>query len=258
MNQSYINNIDAIIFDLTGTIINSRQSYLRVIELTVNNYFKSTVVTQGEIRRIKGVIGYNNEWDTSYALVTLIQNKIPLSEWEKEAQKILPIDQNDPLFRKLYNLFQTCYLGSELFKKLENGNPPFEYSPGLITLETSYVDKKLIRDIKKAGYKIAIATGCPYAEAIITLKAQGLIGEDYFTVDTVVSREDTDKLKPDPAPILEAKRRINAINPIYIGDNISDAEASRRANIPCIFLNDQYPAVNPNDTTINQILKMFL
>lgn len=250
-------NIDAIIFDLTRTLIDIRESQNRVIELTVNNYLKKTAVTTDDIRRIKGVIGFNNEWDTTYALARMILEHIPNKLWEKEAQKLLPVDRTDQLFQELYDMFQTCYLGSMVFQKMENRKPPFPYSPGLITLEKSFIKKDLVSALKKKGYKLAIATGCPRQEVFMMLEQQGLLGKDYFEKSFIVGREDAKGEKPDPAPLLEAKRRLMAINPIFIGDSISDVEAARRAGMPCIFLGDQLAGTEPNGI-INQIVQMFL
>ena len=248
--------IDAIIFDVTGTTINIYSSQVHAIELTVNNYFRKTVITQAMLRGIRRIAGYNNEWDTTYALVRLLEDETPLKVWPTQAQKMLPIDRTDPLFRKLYAMFQTCYLGSELFARLEDGKPPFPYSPGLIALEKSFVSKELIAALKRKGYKLGVATGCPRAEALIMLSNQGLIGPDYFEEVYLVGLEDTDESKPDPAPLLEAKRRLGAKNPLYVGDNASDIEAARRAGMPCIFVGDQDPY--SDDSFVNQVLRCFL
>lgn len=249
--------IDAIIFDLTRTLIDISKSQEYVIEITVNNYLQKTAVTQSEIQLIKGVIGYNNEWDTTYAIVRLIKKRVPLQHWEKEAQKMLPIDRTQKLFKELYAMFQTCYLGGELFKKLENGNPPFPYDPGLMTYEKSFASKDLIASLKKKEYKLGIATGCPTAEALLMLAQIGLLGENYFEKQFVVGRDDVSYDKPDPAPLLEAKRRLKANNPIFIGDSISDAQSSRRANMPFILVANQVPGVY-KDTLIDQIIQLFL
>lgn len=249
--------IDAIIFDLTRTLIDISASQNAVIEITVNNYLQRTAVTQKEIKIVKGVIGFNNEWDTTYAIVNLIKKNIPVKFWQKEAANMLPIDRDDKVFNELYVMFQTCYLGSTLFKKLENGTPSFPYEPGLIALEKSFVSRSYIAALKLRGYKLAIATGCPKAEAYVMLKQQGLLGKAYFEEKYIVGREAAKAEKPDPAPLLETQRRLQAKNPIFIGDSISDAEASRRANIPFIFLGEQKPGIYKN-SRINQIIKMFL
>jgi len=249
-------SIDAIIFDVTGTTINMYGSQVYAIELTVNNYFKKTVVTQDGLRRSRRIAGYNNEWDTTYALVRMLEAEVPADEWVIEAQKLLPIDRSDALFRKVYAIFQTCYLGSELFMELENGVPPFPYSPGLITLERSFISKDLIRALKRKGYKLGIATGCPRAEALISLGNQGLMGKGLFEERYLVGLEDTLLSKPDPAPLLEAKRRLGAKNPVYVGDNASDVEAARRAGMPCLYVGDQDPEAE--DSVINRLIRTLL
>lgn len=248
--------IDTIIFNLDGTLINSTQSYRRAIEVTVNNYLKGEYVTQNEINIIKGVLGYNNDWDTATALIMLIQQKIPKSAWGKTAHTYLPINRKSQLFKEIYNIFQTCFLGSKLYKELEQGTPPFPYNPGLITYQKSIVKKELIHKLKKSNYKIAIVTECPRAEVKIMLEAEGLYGKDYFEENNIIGQEDTKETNSYQERLLKAQEKMASKRPVYIGDTITDVEAAKNANMPCIYVGNQNNQSDDN-YIINEILELF-
>jgi len=249
-------SLDAIIFDVTGTMIDMDRSLVRAIEMTVNNYFNEPVLTAELLWRTRRLAGYNNEWDTTYALVVLMEARTPEEDWTTAAQNLLPINRTDSLYCRLRDVFQTYYLGSELFERLEKTKPPFACEPGLRLEEKRIVSKELIVQLKAAGYKVGIATGCPRAEVLISLRAQGLLGPDYFEPNDVVGLEDTLLNKPDPAPLLEAKRRLGARNALYVGDSLSDIEAARRAGMPCLYVGDQDS--EEGAAFINGVLRCFI
>ena len=72
-------------------------------------------------------------------------------------------------------------------------------------------------------------TARPKNEAKIAARMTGLPKGSQM-----VAMEDTEKGKPDPAPLLLAKKMLGAKLPIYIGDSPDDREAARRAG--CAFV----------------------
>lgn len=249
---------DGIIFNFDGTLINTRGSYRQVVEMTVNNYMKQTVVDMNDVYRIKNIVGYSNDWDTTYALVKMISNKIPRGLWHLKATELLPINREDTLFKQIYAMFQTSYLGSEQFERIEEGQKaPFSYSPGLISMQQLYVDPALIKEAQKT-YKISIASECPRAELLLSLKQLGLYGKDYFTDTDLVTQDDVLKSLPNPEPLLKAKEMMKAEHPIYIGDTISDAEAANQANMAYIHVGNQNVRDGNEPVYINEILKLLI
>ena len=255
-----VQKIDTIIFNLGGTLIDEEVSYRKVIELTVNNFMRQTAVTQVDIQILKSIPGFSNDWDTSFVLINLLRKRIPKSDWKVEAAKSLPIDRKSYLFKRIYDYFQTCYLGSELYKKLEKGRPPFPYDPGMISYTKTLVDPALIKKLKK-HYKLMIVSECPKAEIKIVLNNLGLLGSDYFEMKDVIAQKDVTKAKPDPEGLFAACKRAKAKSAIYIGDDMSDVEAARQAFMPCLYVGDQTSDMNTEEeygAKINKLLQSFI
>ena len=84
------------------------------------------------------------------------------------------------------------------------------------------------------NYKLGIATSRPRQEALFALNNLGLI--KFFNERFIIAQEDTKNEKPAPDPLLEAKRRMGAKQPIYVGDSINDVLAAKSAKMPCIFV----------------------
>jgi len=110
------NKFDCLIFDMDGVLIDVSRSYRKAIENTVNYYLakngSSNKISQKEVNYLKNQPGFNNDWDTSYRLVTLV-NKETLTE-------IFPVtdeERNTNIFQKIKVLFQIFYLGSELYNQ---------------------------------------------------------------------------------------------------------------------------------------------
>lgn len=87
--------------------------------------------------------------------------------------------------------------------------------------------ESLLRALRADGHAIGIVTSKGEQEAETVLFDVGL-GD---LVDTVVGDDDKRPLKPDPAPVLEACRRLNVpvASSCMIGDTRFDIESARRA-----------------------------
>ncbi len=109
-------------------------------------------------------------------------------------------------------VFQGLYLG-------RNGN-------GLIRSEKPLVQLRLLRKIRK---RVGVVTGRPRVEARIAMRRLGMPKST-----PLVAMEDTRLGKPDPAPLLLAKKMLGAKLPVYVGDSVDDCEAAARAG--CAFV----------------------
>ncbi|MFM2356288.1 MAG: hypothetical protein RLZZ528_2024 [Pseudomonadota bacterium] len=101
--------------------------------------------------------------------------------------------------------------------RLGDSHPPM---PGL---------PDLIDRAKAAGLRTALVTNAPGANADAMLNAIGMAGR----LDTIVLAEDCERGKPDPAPYLEALRRLGvpAADAIAFEDSPSGIRASVAAGI---------------------------
>lgn len=93
-----------------------------------------------------------------------------------------------------------------------------------------------IRALRDAGHPLAICTnkpGAPTAHAIDALGWSGLF-------DAVVAGDTLAVRKPDPAPLVEAGRRLGVATVLFIGDSEVDAETAARAGVPFLLFTEGY------------------
>jgi phosphoglycolate phosphatase len=88
--------------------------------------------------------------------------------------------------------------------------------------------------LRGAGYRIALISNKPAAACRAILKHFGIA--PFF--DCVLGAGDTAHLKPDPDPLLEAIRRMEARpgTAWMVGDHRTDLEAARRAGVSSVWL----------------------
>jgi HAD superfamily hydrolase (TIGR01509 family) len=85
----------------------------------------------------------------------------------------------------------------------------------------------LLERLRAADYRLGIVTSRPQISLDATAAALDLLPH----VDLLVTRDDTTKGKPHPAPLLHAFHRLGMLpsRGIYVGDAPFDVEAGRRA-----------------------------
>lgn len=190
---------DALLFDMDGILVDVTKSYRKAIQLTAQYFLKREVFVP-EIETIKSQVGMNNDWDATYALIN--EPKIPYSDVKK-------------LFQKIY---------------WEN-----EGKKGLITDEVLFLSKVQLNQLKRTYGKMGIATGRPRNEAQYVMDRFNL--NDLF--DVLVAKEDVQKEKPFPDPLIYVAESIGAKNAIYIGDSPSDVVAAEAAGMQSIYIGNQ-------------------
>lgn len=92
--------------------------------------------------------------------------------------------------------------------------------------------RKLLRDLKKRGYKLAIASNRPPKFSKILLKHLGLL--EYF--DAVACAKDKTEIKPKPflIPKILKKLRVGKDEALYVGDMTVDVHAGKNAGVRVI------------------------
>ncbi len=210
---------DCVLFDMDGVLMDVRDSYRKAIENVANQYFEKNKIAaqigQRELSEIKSIIGFNNDWDATYALVRAVKGKFDIGK----AEPLTLEEKNSVLYAELKDSFQKEYLG------------------GLMQTETPMVSKKKLEAIVASGKKIGIVTGRPRAEAKFAIQNSGW--EELFPKESMVALEDCEQEKPSPAPLLLAAQRLGAARPIYVGDTASDVAACRAAKMPCIIVGSE-------------------
>ena len=94
---------------------------------------------------------------------------------------------------------------------------------------------RLLYRLKQTGKKLAIVTNRDLKSINSFLEHKGLI----TIFDTVIGRENVDKQKPDPEPIIKClgKLGVNNDEAVYFGDALNDGKAANAAGVDFIYVN---------------------
>jgi phosphoglycolate phosphatase len=98
----------------------------------------------------------------------------------------------------------------------------------------------LLRALRAAGHVLGIVTNKPAPHNLRLVEHLGWLP----LFDVILAGGDLPRLKPDPAPILEAMRRTgfsDSPSAVWmVGDNYTDLEAARRAGVFSVYLENGY------------------
>jgi HAD superfamily phosphatase len=182
-----------VIFDVDGVLVDVHGSFHRSILDTVK-HFTGRRFTYAHIQQWKSRSGYNDDWRLSTDWVNSLGEKVEYAE--------------------LKRVFQKIYWGT-------NG------TRGNVWGERWLVPaRRLQRWARRA--ELALFTGRTRRELRHTLEHFGVTK----LFKRVVTMDDVENLKPHPEGLL---RLLNGTDPkaaVYLGDNLDDALAAKRASIP--------------------------
>lgn len=181
----------ALLFDLDGVLADVSGSYREAILATARHFGAEVDAERVAAAKARG--SANDDWALTRAL--LLDSGVEVAQAE------------------VTQVFEAHYQGDAA-------------RAGLRERETLIPSRALLERLA-ARLPLAIVTGRPRADAARFLEERGL--RELFTV--VVAREDAVALKPDPAPVAEALRRLGAARAWLIGDTPDDAAAARAAGV---------------------------
>ncbi|CAI48476.1 HAD superfamily hydrolase [Natronomonas pharaonis DSM 2160] len=238
-------NVDSVILDIDGVLVDVEDSYRRAIVESIAHVYGDTI-DKADIQLFKDAGGFNNDWELTYAaaLYVLARREKPALSIETytgliaasggglQAAETAIADELPPAARekvlaewdrkRLRDVFQQLYLGSELYRELESGEPDLD-TEGFIHDEPVL----LAPDTREAleEWSLGVLTGRPAAEAEIALDRVGLdIPETHrFTMD------DWEEGKPHPHGLVELTKRFDAESAVFAGDTLDDIRTARNA-----------------------------
>ncbi|MEM3032407.1 MAG: HAD-IA family hydrolase [Nitrososphaerota archaeon] len=88
---------------------------------------------------------------------------------------------------------------------------------------------ELLYELKKNGYRLAVATNTHREAAILSLSRAGIIGH----LEVVLTRDDVDNLKPRGDVLLKVLELMNTdpADALYVGDSVHDLQAARETGV---------------------------
>jgi HAD superfamily hydrolase (TIGR01548 family) len=245
--------VDAVVLDVDGVLVDVADSYRRAVVESVGRVYGRAAEVGGEtvavdddaVQRFKDAGGFNNDWDVTDAAalwvlaaraglgmdVAAFANAVAdrgggLAAARAVVAAELPdADVEADWDRtRLRETFQALYLGSDLYRDLEGGDPPVE-APGYVHDEPVLVDSGTLSALADR-YAVGVLTGRPAAEADIALDRVGLsVPDDHrFTMD------DWDAGKPDPDALVALAERFGARRVAFVGDTLDDVRTAVNAD----------------------------
>ncbi len=250
-----LNEIDAIIFDCDGVLIDITKSYdlaiIKTIQYVLETFAKindSINIDFKIIDGFKSTGGFNDEVDLTYAaIISLVaakkleknqinfiydviknadssgvesvekylENQVDISDIKKQLSYPGTHHQNP-----LYRIFDQLFYGPELYQKLFRNYSKFS-EPGLIEQDDVILNNSLLEELqKKIDSKIAIVTGRGKESASYSLKT---LLEKFDLKNSVFLEDEPRELaKPNPQPLLDSIKGLNSISTLYVGDSMED------------------------------------
>ena len=250
-----LDDIDSIIFDCDGVLIDITKSYdLAIIKTTqyVLEYFSkindSINVDFKIIDGFKSTGGFNDEVDLTYAAILSLtaakklekdptefifdviknsdSNGVETVEKYLESQTDISEIKNQLSYpgthheNPLYQIFDQIFYGPELYKKLFDKDSNFS-EPGLIEQDDVIINNSLLELLeKKFNSKIAMVTGRGKESVNYSLK--DLLKRFDLKNSVFLEDESRDLAKPNPQPLLNSIKGMNGSSTLYVGDSMED------------------------------------
>ena len=254
-SDNVLNEIDGIIFDCDGVLIDISKSYdqtiLKTTRYVLENFAKidySIDIDFTIIDGFKSTGGFNDEVDLAYAAIISIvaakklekdqssfifdvinnadssgilsvekylKNQVDISDIQKQLS--YPGINHENL---LYQIFDQLFYGPELYQKLFGRSSKFSES-GLIEQDDVILDNSLLEKLQKRfDTKIAIVTGRGKESISYSLKT--LL--DKFDLKNSIFLEDESRelAKPNPQSLLDSIKGMNSVSTLFVGDSMED------------------------------------
>ncbi|MFU8868495.1 TIGR01548 family HAD-type hydrolase [Natronococcus sp.] len=241
-------NADAVVLDIDGVLVDVADSYRRAIVESIEHVHDRTIRAE-DIQAFKNAGGFNNDWELTYAaalyvLATAEGYRASIDEFtDAIADRGGGLEAAEAAVREaigaratqrvtdrwdreeLRDVFQQLYLGSELYRGLEGGEPDLE-TRGFIHDEPVVLEPET-RDRLLAEYDVGVLTGRPEAEAEIALERVGL--EEAIPLEHRFTMDDWEEGKPHPRALTTLAERFDADAVVFVGDTLDDVRTANNA-----------------------------
>ncbi len=240
-------NVDAVVLDVDGVLVEVSDSYRRAILESVERVHGRTIRKE-DVQQFKDAGGFNNDWELTYAaalyvLATGEGYRASIDEFtdaiaaegggleaaESVVREALGANATQRVEgrwerEELRDVFQQLYLGADLYRALEGGEPELE-TAGFIHDEPILLAEET-REHLTERYDVGVLTGRPEAEAEIALERVGLEVplEHRFTMD------DWEEGKPHPNALTTLAERFSADAVAFVGDTLDDVRTAVNAS----------------------------
>jgi phosphoglycolate phosphatase-like HAD superfamily hydrolase len=283
-------DIDAILFDVDGVLIDTRLSYNLAIKKTVKHVLAlvSSVepiqsVSDSILLRMRRTGGFNNDTDTTYALI--LTSLVSQSTSTKELESLLfditnkidvggiisverylstvfsstavekikhKLSYPGPVGRSMVTtVFDEVFYGAELFKQRYGIYPQYYFGDALINNEKVVITRRTTRFLsKRFDDRIGVVSG--RSKLAFEYSLGGELST--FNREACIFLEDEPRknAKPNPYGIKKAMKRMRAKHAIYVGDSVEDiimvGKAKEEMGLEIEFMGVYGSSVKPVET----------
>jgi phosphoglycolate phosphatase-like HAD superfamily hydrolase len=278
-----LNQVDAIIFDCDGVLIDIKKSYdlaiIKTSQYVLKNLAKIDNAIDVDFKIIDGFKstgGFNDEVDLTYATILsfVAANKLQKDQTsfiydviknsdstgiisvEKYIENLVDISniKNQLSYpgthheNPLYQIFDQIFYGPELYQKLFNKTSNFS-DTGLIEQDDVIVNDILIEKLfKKFNSKIAMVTGRGKESVGYSLKS--LLNKFDLQNSMFLEDESRELAKPNPQSLLNSIHGLHSTASLYVGDSMEDfimAKKTTDSGNETIFCGIIGTSKNPQD-----------
>ena len=208
-----IENIDTVIFDKDGTLIDLHYFWGKMIELRVLEVIKRYNLEQSCFKNLCDFLGFNIETQKMYNDgITALYSRAKIIELFIEELKKYNVDTNSAVLEKIFNEVSDIF-----YQNLEEYVKPINSAI------------EFAKKLKQKGIKLGIVTADSIVSTHRGLEFLGI--QDIFAV--VVARETYPERKETGKPTQFALQKLNSNpqNSIMIGDTPIDFESAKKAGI---------------------------
>ena len=262
-----LSQVDTIVFDIDGVLIDMRESFRKAICQTVQFYFKEILRFQGsqnlinseEVKYFKMAGGFNNDWNLTSAVVLFylmkarennlkdideLRSKEPdiktfatemLSPGGGLAKVIELIEKDRVAKKRIFSLWNKDLI-TKIFQEIYAGEEHcfniYGFHPSLIKTEGLIKQERIIIDKKKKDFlqqyfSIGILTGRNRREARIALEILGW--DDIISGEKIITADDGIE-KPHPQGLKRLSASLKTKLGIYVGDIRDDLVTVKNFN----------------------------
>jgi HAD superfamily hydrolase (TIGR01548 family) len=261
--EDQIRDIDSIVFDCDGVLIDVTKSYDLAIKQTTAIILKEIVnndnsdpITSEIIDGFKATGGFNDEVDLTYAAILSLASANKLNKSGnnfvlqvidnadqtgiKSVEKYLDtkVDLTDlkkklkypgrHLDNPIYSVFDQLFYGPELYLKLFKKKSKFS-EMGLIENDLVLLTKEMLQSLKKKfDGKLAIVTGRGIESISYSLK--DFLKEFDITNSAFLEDEPRYLAKPNPDSLIRTIRGLDSTHCLYVGDSMEDFIMAQKAS----------------------------
>ncbi|NUB89802.1 TIGR01548 family HAD-type hydrolase [Haloterrigena sp. SYSU A121-1] len=243
-------NADAVVLDVDGVLVDVADSYRRAIVDSVERVHDRTI-RKADIQQFKDAGGFNNDWELTYAAALYVlatgegygksiddftdeiaargggleaaEDAVRADLGARATQRVLERWDRE----RLRDVFQQLYLGADLYRGLEGGEPDIE-TRGFIHDEPVLLEESA-RDalVEDDALSVGVLTGRPEAEAEIALERVGL--EAAIPLEHRFTMDDWEEGKPHPRALTTLAERFDADSVVFVGDTLDDIRTANNA-----------------------------